>query len=245
VAFQVELTSARRWTDGDLADLFAEGFPDFVTADQAVKPWIGRVRECFTGFDLMLLDADDRPAATGWGVPIAWSGEAEALPRSFAQVLQGAVELYEAVGQADTLVICGAVVHPQLKGSGAAAALLEALRDLAGRHGLARVVAPVRPTHKHLYPLIPIAEYAAWVRPDGLPFDPWLRLHVRLGGRVIGLAPQAQIMTGTVAQWQAWTGLALPGSGRYVVPRGLEVLTVDTQGDQGVYVEPNVWVRHR
>ncbi len=141
------------------------------------------------------------------GVPIAWSGEVEALPGSFAQVLQQAVELHEAVDPADTFVICGGVVRPVLNGWGAAGALLEALRDTSGLQGLARVVAPVRPTRTHLYSLTPIAEYTARVRQDGLPFDPWLRLYVRLGGRVVGLAPRAQTMTGHPGGG-AWRGLA-------------------------------------
>src|SRR5258708_31304265 len=40
--------------------------------------------------------------------------------------------------------------------------------------GLGLLIAPVRPSWKDRYPLIPIAEYAAWRRADGLPFDPWM-----------------------------------------------------------------------
>lgn len=52
-------------------------------------------------------------------------------------------------------------------------------------------------------------------------------------------------MSGTVAEWEGWTGLALPESGEYVIPDGLSVLRVDREGDVGVYEEPNVWMRHR
>ncbi|MGW1728577.1 hypothetical protein ACWCQK_37545 [Streptomyces sp. NPDC002306] len=51
-------------------------------------------------------------------------------------------------------------------------------------------------------------------------------------------------MTGTVAEWEAWTGLVLPASGEYVIPDGLSVLRVDRDADTGVYEEPNVWMRH-
>ena len=245
MAYRCERSDARPWSEDQLAELFAEGFPAFVTADREVKRSIGRVREDFAALNLMLVDQGDRPVATGWGIPIAWSGHVDTLPATFAGVLDRAVELFDAGEPADTLVICGAVVHPERKGPGAADALLQEQSATAARAGLTRVLAPVRPTRKHLYPLIPIAEYAAWVRADGLPFDPWLRLHVRLGGRVIGIAEEAQTMIGTVAQWQTWTGLALPASGMYVIPQGLSVLAVDTSRDEGVYVEPNIWVRHR
>ncbi len=89
-------------------------------------------------------------------------------------------------------------------------------------------------------------------RPDTLvicggsaPLDPWLRTHWRLGGTIIATAPRSQTMTGTVPEWEAWTGMAFPGTGDYVIPRGLSILHIDTEADHGSYTEPNVWVRHR
>lgn len=243
--FRVEVTSARAWTHEQMDALFAEGFPAFITADFEVKKHIGRVRELFTQLDIILTDEGGQPVATGWGVPISWSGEVAELPLSFADGLRRSVELHDALGVADTFVICGGVVHPARKGSGVAEELVRALCDTAAEHGLAKVVAPVRPTRKHLYPLFGIDEYAAWVRDDGLPWDPWLRLHARVGGSVIGLAPNAQTMTGTVAQWEEWTGLELPASGDYIIPKGLAPLHIDKTDDLGTYVEPNIWVRHR
>jgi hypothetical protein len=55
-------------------------------------------------------------------------------------------------------------------------------------------------------------------RPDGAPLDPWLRTHWRLGGQIIATAPQSQTMTGTVQEWEAWTGMVLPATGEYVIP---------------------------
>ncbi|HVA54156.1 MAG TPA: hypothetical protein VNF05_11670 [Acidimicrobiales bacterium] len=243
--FRVELTSARAWTEAQMEALFAEGFPEFISGDKEVKKYIGRVRESFREYDLILTDEDDQLAATGWGVPVTWSGEVSELPSTFAGALRRAVEVHDALGVADTFVIGGAVVHPARKGSGAAEALIHALCDTAASHHLAKVVAPIRPTRKDLYPLMDIDAYAAWVRQDGMPWDPWLRLHVRIGGRVIGLARESQTMTDTVSKWEEWTGLEFPLSGDYVIPRGMATLRVDRAADLGTYVEPNIWVRHR
>jgi hypothetical protein len=51
-------------------------------------------------------------------------------------------------------------------------------------------------------------------------------------------------MGGTVAQWEAWTGVALPGSGDFVLPDLLAPLRVDHAADRCIYVEPNVWMEH-
>jgi hypothetical protein len=84
-----------------------------------------------------------------------------------------------------------------------------------------------------------------WTRPDGTALDPWIRTHQRLGARIIAAAPASQTMTGTVSEWEQWTGMAFPESGDYVIPRGLSPLHVDKDADQGVYVEPNVWMQHK
>jgi hypothetical protein len=51
-------------------------------------------------------------------------------------------------------------------------------------------------------------------------------------------------ITGSVDEWETWTGLALPESGEYVFPRGLAPLTVDRDADLAGYWEPNVWMIH-
>jgi hypothetical protein len=38
--------------------------------------------------------------------------------------------------------------------------------------------------------------------------------------------------------------MALPESGTYVVPGALVPIEIDRERDEGVYVEPNVWMVH-
>ncbi len=240
----VERTGVRDRPDELMEALFAEAFPAWITADREAKRWIDRARELFTELDLMLLDGEQL-VTTGWAVPIRWSGEVADLSSGYTATIRAAVELAELGGEPDTLVICGGVVHPDRRGTGAAAALITALGNVAGTRGWPRVIAPIRPTLKHRYPLASIDEYVAWNRPDGSPFDPWVRLHTRIGCRVLATAPASQTMTGTVGEWEGWTGMAFPADGDYVIPDGLSALSIDRAADLGTYVEPNVWVQHR
>jgi hypothetical protein len=50
---------------------------------------------------------------------------------------------------------------------------------------------------------------------------------------------------GSVAEWEAWTGEALPDNGRYVVEGALQPVVIDRDLDVGVYEDPNVWMVHR
>lgn len=58
------------------------------------------------------------------------------------------------------------------------------------------------------------------------------------------MSEASQTFTGTAEQWEAWTGLALPGSGRYVIPDALAPLEIDRATDRGTCREPAIWVEH-
>ncbi|MER6678871.1 hypothetical protein [Streptomyces sp. NPDC000983] len=144
MALKIERTDARTWPDEHLKELFSEGFPEFITADRLVKDYIGRVGEWFADLNLMLINEHDVPVASGWGVPIHWDGLPETLPTGYSQALVRAVEGREQDVKPDTLVICGAIVTPALKGHGLAGEILEALRQTARDAGWSQVIAPVR-----------------------------------------------------------------------------------------------------
>ena len=71
-----------------------------------------------------------------------------------------------------------------------------------------------------------------------------MRLHVRLGGRIVRPVPRSMAVTGTVAQWQEWAGMAFPESGDYVVPGAADLVHIDREADLGTYHDPNVWIVH-
>ena len=110
------------------------------------------------------------------------------------------------------------------------------LIDAGAAAGLTRVVAPLRPIRKHRYPLTPIVDYAGWTRGDGSAFDPWVRTHLRMGAQLLGTSSTSQTFTGSVRQWEEWSGLEIPGDGAYVVPRALAPLVVDHAADSGTCV---------
>lgn len=244
-AMTVVRTDARAWSDEQLADLYSDGFPAFITADQLVKQYIARVRDWFGEWNLTLVDGGQNPAATGWGVPVRWDGTVAGLPGGYTESLVRAVEGREQGIEPDTLVICGTIVAGRRTGQGLAGQVLAALRDAATGNGLPRVIAPVRPTLKQQYPLTPVETYMTWTRADGTALDPWVRTHLRMGATILAAAPDSQTMTGTVTEWEEWSGIPLPSSGDYVIPNGLSVLHLDRAADLGTYTEPNIWIRHR
>lgn len=137
--------------------------------------------------------------------------------------------------------LCGLSVSipPRNQGRGLAMKVLEAMRLHAGELPM---VVPVRPSHKARHPRESIEEYLFRIGPDGLSSDPWLRVHQRLGGRIVAICHRAMTMTGSAKQWSRWTGSDELTDGEHVLPGLLVPLTVEA--GVGTYVEPNVWVLH-
>ncbi len=93
--------------------------------------------------------------------------------------------------------------------------------------------------------MVPMSEYATWVRDDGLSIDPWRRTHQRMGARILTVAANSMVFPGTVAEWERWASMPFPVSGVYVVPDALNLLEVDRDADTAVYREENLWMQHR
>ncbi|GLW12352.1 hypothetical protein Misp01_74800 [Microtetraspora sp. NBRC 13810] len=244
----MELTTVVSASRPDLGrqveEVFSVGWPEFIFHEATVKQYMDRAGDFFSAFNLLLLDENDHIAAGGWGVPLTWDGTVAGLPAGYTDALVRSVEQHERGTRPDTFVLMAAQVREGLQGRGLAAELLDRLRDRALTEGLTRVIAPVRPTLKARYPLTEMARFAGWTRSDGTPLDPWLRIHHRMGARILCPAERSMVVRGTVAEWEQWTDMAFPDSGAYVVPGALAPVLIDREADTGEYAEPNVWMRH-
>lgn len=104
---------------------------------------------------------------------------------------------------------------------------------------------PVRPPDKVAEPATPMDAYARRTRDDGMPADSWLRVHVRMGGEIIRVAPCSGTVQAPLERWREWTGQPFDRDGETCVRGGIAPVLVSTSQNLGVYVEPNVWVLHR
>lgn len=215
------------------------GWPEFMYHDPvANRHWSGLYDE-YPDYQFFLLDGRHligegnaipvRPPAvlpdTGWDWAIGEGGRGDGEPTAVS-----ALQIQ---------------VHGRRRGEGLSRMMLEHMREVVGAHGFGELLAPVRPTLKASYPLTPIERYVLWRRDDGILRDPWMRVHERAGAELVRIAPESMRIPGTVADWERWTGLDFPDSGSYVVPGALTPVEIDREQDAGLYVEPNVWMRHR
>jgi hypothetical protein len=225
--------------------LVAAGWPRFTLESPLDHAYWERLLREFADYQVLLVGEDGGLLGVGQSVPFRWDGRPESLPGGWDEVFLQAMADADAGRPATAAAALGVTMAGGARGRGLSRLLVLALRDAAAGHGLADLVVPVRPNRKADYPLTPMDRYLQWMTSDGRPFDPWLRVHLGLGGEVLGICPESMVVTGTVAEWEEWTGMRFPDSGRYVVPGALVPVEIDRERDQGRYAEPNIWVRHR
>jgi GNAT superfamily N-acetyltransferase len=217
---------------------------EFMFHDPVSNALWGDLFACFPEFQQTLF-VGGRPAGVVNALPLEWKAPLDTLPdEGWDWAFQKGVEDHRKKKTPNLLCGLQIAVAQEFQGQGLSAFLVQAMKETAREHNLKALVIPVRPTWKSRYPLIPMDDYIRWTRDDGLPFDPWLRIHVKANGAILHPCPRAMTIPGTVAQWEEWTHLSFLQSGDYIIPGALVPMKMDIKQDLGLYVEPNVWVVH-
>ena len=228
----------------DHAD-FDRSWPMFMQQDPTGALYYGSL-DTVADYVLLATD-DDEPVAKAYSTPFAFGLDGRrTLPDTG---WDGVIRWQHAdrlVGRnRNAATALEIVVRKERQGSGISSVMLKALRDNAFRLGHEVLYAPVRPSQKAAEPETPMNEYAFRLRDDGLPYDPWLRVHVRAGGRILQVCPLSMTISGTLPQWREWTGQPFDTDGPVIVDGALSPVLASLTHDIAVYVEPNVWVEHR
>jgi GNAT superfamily N-acetyltransferase len=236
---RAELTGSQPHAPG-----MERAWPEFMYHDPVLNELFGRVISDFAQFQHYAWD-DERGEVVGVGnaIPAAWDGDVAQLPDGGVDAVVGA-GFAESAPEPTVLCAIQILIAPDYRGQGLSRRMIKRMAEIGRDHDLETLIAPVRPTLKHRYPLVPMERYITWRRDDGTLVDPWLRTHERLGAKIVKVAPESMRVTGTVAGWEKWVGLAFPESGSYVVPGALVPVEIDRERDEGLYVEPNVWMLH-
>jgi GNAT superfamily N-acetyltransferase len=228
---------------GQITDL---AWPEFMLHDSVANEHWHELFDRFIDYQFAMLDTEhDRMAAMGNSLPFHWEENVSALPEGgWDWVFLKAIEDHKKGVAPNIQSAIQIAIHPDYRSQGLSTKMVGAMRTIGQAQGFRYLVAPVRPNQKSQYPLISIDDYIKWTNEEGLPFDAWLRVHARVGAKIIKPCHEAMTIRGTRAEWEAWTGMKFPQSDQYYVPGALNPMEINIEKDEGVYCEPNVWMVH-
>ena len=228
---------------GEITDA---SWPEFMLHDPIANEHWHELFDRFEEYQFALMDtAANRMAAMGNSLPFYWDKPLEELPEGgWDWVFLEAIECHKHRIEPNIQSAIQIAIHPDYQGQGLSTQMVQAMRSIGRSKGFHYLVAPVRPNEKSKYPLTLIDDYVKWTNNAGQPFDAWLRVHVRAGAKIIKPCHEAMTIRGTRTDWEEWTKMKFPQSGLYIIPGALNPIEMDIHTDQGVYVEPNVWLQH-
>lgn len=229
-----------------MQEVIAEAWPEFMLHDSVADRYWDDLYDVFPCYQFALVEEEqDEVVAVGNSIPLHWEGDIEELPdEGFGWALEAGFDHHAAGHAPNMLAALSISIAPTYRSRGISIQMVEAMKNIGGAQGLSSLAAPVRPSKKNLYPLTPMERYITWQNDSGLPFDPWLRVHARLGGSLVRICPRSMQISGTPQEWEEWTDMKFPESGTYLIPGALNPMEMDLQAGRGVYIEPNVWMVH-
>ena len=232
-----------RASAGEISEV---SWPEFMLHDPIANENWHELFDRFSEYQFAMLDTGtNRMAAMGNSLPFHWDEDVTGLPeKGWDWVFLKAVEDHQKGAAPNIQSAIQIAIHPDYQSQGLSVKMIEAMRAIGQSKSFKYLVAPVRPNQKSKYPLISIDDYIKWTNDEGLPFDAWLRVHARIGARILKPCHQAMTIPGTRAEWEEWTGLKFPQSGTYFIPGALNPMEMDLEKDEGIYIEPNVWMVH-
>lgn len=190
----------------------------------------------------VVAEREGRIVASADGCRMHWDGDPAGLPGGgWMEVLERAPDAL--ADGAPWGCALGTSILPEAQGHALSGRMLIGLVERARAAGLRGLLAPARPTARARMPELPIADYAGVRLADGRHFDPWLRVHERIGGTIIGTCSPSMRVSAPHADWERWLGEPLPERGRLLIGGAIGYL--ELRGGVGTLTEDSVWVLHR
>ena len=139
-------------------------WPPFMRQDPVGSLYYADPVATYPEFVLVAVDRDhpDRAIAKGYSVPFTWDEDpAVSLPEDGWDGVIVEATLDRLAGRRGNLVSALEIsVRDDQRGKGLSELMLAAMRETAAALGFTSLVAPVRPSGKHLHPDLSIADYA-------------------------------------------------------------------------------------
>ncbi len=228
----------------EMNELHQLGWSKFMLQDEVANRYFHYLPNIFPEFQFLMMSDEGQAVACGNAVAFRWDGSEEDLPLGWDDVIERSVKEHQAGIKANAVSAIAIVVNPQFRGSKISEIMVREMKKLVRKSRFTQMVAPVRPSLKHKYPLTPMESYVEWTIDGVCPFDPWLRIHWKSNAHIVKVANASMVIKGTVADWEAWTEMRFPESGKYVIPAALTPIEISIDNNLGVYIEPNVWMKH-
>jgi GNAT superfamily N-acetyltransferase len=207
----------------------------------ADKCW-PKLEKYFPEYQIYFISDENEVMGFSNTIPFFWDKKLELLPdEGWDWLIQKGISDYENKVTPNCLGGLQVAVAKEYQRQGLSKIIINTAKELSKKKNFKFFIIPIRPTLKHKYPLIDMENYIKWTK-DGRVFDPWIRAHIDCGAKIIKVCRKSMTYTGTVKEWEEWSGLEIIDSGKYIVEGIVNPVKIDIEEDCGVYYDENIWI---
>ena len=239
-----DLTAEQSINYNDQVDQF-NVWPAYVLADKVNSKYWELIYDLFSKYQFYMLE-NGVVVGNGNCIPLhLTSAELADLPEGgWDWALEKAVTDYEKGLIPNTLCALQIGLNKHYQGKGISHQLILYMKNIALSTEMTAFILPIRPNLKTNFPLISMEDYIQWKNEEGLPYDAWIRTHVKGGAHIVKICQRSMVVEGSIEEWEQWANMKFRSSGQYILPVLLNPIRIDLEKDKGEYVEPNVWMRY-
>ncbi len=241
--FEISTVKSRPDLAEQMQKLYAGAFPKFMGAERVMRTYWKFVEEEFSDYQILLTSEDKVIAIVNSGAFNFDGDNAELDEGGIYWGLKKIASDFYKNKKPNAFMALQITINPDYKGKRLSYICVKELIRLGKEKGYTRLFIPIRPSAKFKYPLMDSEKYFSWTNEEGLPFDPWIRVHVKLGATIVKKC-NGIFISGTISEWEDWTGLKFPYSGEYIVPGALQPIKVDIEKGTVEYSQENLWLVH-
>jgi len=219
-------------------------FPEILFQSEIVKNCWPTIEKYFPEFQLFIIDDNDNLIGFLNTLPIYWDQPLSELPdEGWDWLVNKGIHGYETNIKPNCLGGLQIIVCKEHLGKGYSKILIAEGKKVIMKFGFENFIIPIRPTFKSKFPEMEMNAYIN-LKQDQKTYDPWIRVHLTSGAKIIKICPRAMHIFGNIEMWEQLKGQKILNSGNYLIEGALNPVSIDVENDFGEYFEDNIWINY-
>lgn len=222
----------------------SKAFPRVINESPVIKKYWERLEAYFPEFQLFLIAPDGDLIGFMNTIPFQFEHPLDELPEDgWDWMFAKGIADFENKRTPNFLGGLQVIITAKYQKLGYSKRILSYAKTVVQSKQLQKIIIPIRPTKKHLFPTMPMNTYLK-LKEQNETYDPWVRTHLKGGAEIIKVCEHSMSIRGNVSFWESMLGEKVAKSGAYFLKGALKPIDIDLQKDLGEYKEPNIWIKY-
>ncbi len=219
-----------------------DAYPALVLCSEVIKNHWDKLETYFSSYQVVILNRENELVGFINAVPLFWDRPLAELPEEgWDWLLMKAIHDYENNIQPNCLGGIQINILKRYQGKGYSKSLIAIGKERMEKANFKNYILPIRPTLKWKYPEMKMEEYMHF-KLEGKIYDPWIRVHLNEGAKIIKVCSNSMNVAGDIDFWEHLFQRKFDKPEAVIVAGALNEVLIDPERNFGEYREENIWI---